>query len=486
VLIAVTLWSLVSNVPQPITPPKSALPAVQSANITPRTKIVKSSAVAGESVKSPPGQWSWTKVVEPCKASVVLIRVLRADNAVATGSGFFVRDGRTIVTNYHVVERAESGIAQLSDGTTVPIAGFLALVPGQDLAVLRLDHSVDPAKPMTLSDSLPAIGAQVLALGAPKGLAGSVSDGIVGGVRTGDELEMAIDGRYSVETLYAPDTEWLQISAPISEGNSGGPLLDVNGNVVGVSTFSILRGSQNLNFAVSVRHIKQVLATLADKAMPLASQPVPAKTKAEIAAEAEQIASAEAEKALIAKANEDRKRAIAAIESARLSRERQDELQQLSDQAVQLRSELSRIESDGVGLQARHDQAVAQGKAVFLVGTQIARRSAIALTQLGDLEGCVRRRQAVVNGLLAVLDNHPAPYDAAGLAQVRAEYTIKASEVAALRTEATVAEASFVKLDQETRSLAVQLKYLADQRESTRAELKRLLDRQAVLQGENR
>lgn len=159
---------------------------------------------------------------------------------------------------------------------------------------------------------------------------------------------------------------------------------------------------------------------------------------------------------------------LTGIDSERLSRERRAQLQRLSKQIVQVRRELSRIESEGIALRARRDEVLAEGKAVFIVGTRIAQRSTVVLTQLAYLEGCVRRREAVVNGMMAVLDDHPASYDLVGLAQVRSEYSLRQTEVAPLRDEATIAEASFAKLDQEARSLAVQLKYLAVQRQSAR------------------
>jgi len=485
VIVAMILWSHLSSDRwfSPVDPSGTGKSVVRPATGKPKTTDPRpDNAAKVQQATTHARESPWTKVVERCKPSVVLLRSLTVNDEVGTGSGFFVNDGQTLVTNYHVVKSAKSILASLPDGTSVSVAGYLAISPEQDLAVLRLERAVDGIVPLTVAASLPRPGDRVLALGAPHGLIGSVSDGIVSGVRTGQELDAAIHGHYSLETLYALDTEWVQTSAPISPGNSGGPLLNSLGQVVGVNAFSLAVDSQNLNFAVSVRHVQRILAGLPSAVRALATLPTPAKTRAELAAERENESQLESERVLLAKADAERKRVLAAIESTKLSGERQDELRRLSDLIVQVRSELSRIEANGIGLQARHNEAIAQGKAVFLVGSQIARRSVVALTQLSDLQGCVRRRQAVVNGLLAVLDNHPAPYDAVGLAQVRSEYSLKALEVANLRSEATIAEASFVKLDQEARSLLGQLKYLADQRESTRKELQGILDRQAALE----
>ncbi len=401
----------------------------------------------------------------------------------ASGSGFLVRDSQTVVTNYHVIDDAETVHAVFSDGSSFAIAAYFAIVPAQDLAVVSLERPMTGLVPLSLAELLPRAGERVLALGAPQGLANSASDGIFSALRTGQDLDAATQGLISFTTSSAPDTTWLQISAPISHGNSGGPLLNSAGQVIGVNAIGLSKpGTENLNFAVSVRHVQQLMAALPTDARPLAALPNPPKTQAEIAAEREAAKQEADERALIAKAEADRKRLLATIESAKLSRERQAELQRLSDQIGQVLRELSRVETEGIALRTRRDTVLAEGKAEFVLGSQIARRSAVAITQLAYLEGCANRRQAVVSGLLAVLDDHPAPYNELGLAQVRAEYSLKYSDVTTLRTEATLAEASFAKLDQDARSLLVQLSYLSDQRETARKELERLLDQQAKLE----
>lgn len=443
--------------------------------------LVPSKSVDGREFdeKDPVGKSGWTELIQNANRSVVMLKYVTHDG-IGTGTGFFVRDNQTIVTNYHVVRGATLMVATLHDGQNIAVAGYLVFVPGEDLAVLKLETAAPGNEPIPLATVLPLTGERVIALGAPHGLAGSASDGIVSGVRHGSDIDVASHSRYSHETIYSAGTEWVQTTAPISPGNSGGPLLNVDGMVVGVNTFA-WADSQNLNFAVSSQHIVKLLITLPDVVRPLASLPKPAKSRADVDADRAAEERIEAERVLLAKVEADRKRVLDAIESAKLSQERQALLQRISDQILQIRSELSRVELEGTALTTRRDEVMARGKAVFVVGSGIARRSTAALTQLAYLEGCVRRRQAVVNGLVAVLDDHPAPYNVVGLAQVRGDYSLKEIEVSSLRTEATVAEATFVQLDQEARSLLIQIEYKANEREQKRQELRRLADEQAKL-----
>jgi hypothetical protein len=197
--------------------------------------------------------------------SVVRITVA-SDNAKALGSGFVADADGAIVTNFHVVDGARSAEVEFRDGSTASVAGYLVVDPKRDVAVLQLDTSRKMRLlPLTLESRLPRQGDHVYAIGAPRGLGFTVSEGIVSAVRNGAEIED-----------YFPDYErqmtWIQTTAPISPGNSGGPLISVAGNVLGINTWSKTNG-QNLNFAVSAVEITTVLRNREFTVQPLSRLP---------------------------------------------------------------------------------------------------------------------------------------------------------------------------------------------------------------------
>jgi Trypsin-like peptidase domain len=176
--------------------------------------------------------------------SVVMLEMRDKDDKPLTlGSGFFVRPG-VIATNYHVVVGATKGFAKIVGRSTIyEIEGTVGLDEKRDLVLLKIKGVV--GKPLVLADiSKVEIGQQIFALGNPKGLEGTISPGII----SAKSLRQ-IGG----ETL-------LQITAPISPGSSGGPVVNASGQVVGVASASLANG-QNLNFAVPASFLSQLLAT---------------------------------------------------------------------------------------------------------------------------------------------------------------------------------------------------------------------------------
>ena len=155
------------------------------------------------------------------------------------GSGFFVRDN-LIATNYHVIEGAARGTAKLvGQFSTYTIEGVTATDQTNDLALLKV--TVSGIKPLPLGNSSDVkIGATVYVAGNPRGLEGTFSNGIISSRRD----------KYTKERL--------QMTAPISPGSSGGPVLNSKGEVIGVS-FMTLVGGQNLNFAIPSRYLRELL-----------------------------------------------------------------------------------------------------------------------------------------------------------------------------------------------------------------------------------
>ena len=174
------------------------------------------------------------------------------------GSGFLVdRDGH-IVTNYHVVAGGEEFVIRLSDGSEVP-AERLGVSQADDLAVLRVDPShVEGVTPLTLADSSRvAPGQLAIAVGSPFREFNSIGVGIISGIERGHS-----------SVLHRPIPDMIQTDVPLNPGNSGGPLLNADGEVIGINTsIRIESGSRRvedfrLGFAVPSNTARSLLPQL--------------------------------------------------------------------------------------------------------------------------------------------------------------------------------------------------------------------------------
>lgn len=182
-------------------------------------------------------------------AEPAVIRIdVRTSRGNAIGSGFIVSSDGIAVTNFHVIEGAESAKATFHDGSTAEVAGTFYVDEDRDIAILKISA---PRKLhfVPLSSETARKGERVIAIGTPNGLSFSVTEGIVSAVRLGSEL--------SEFGLNVPGT-WIQTSTPISPGNSGGPLINASGSVIGANTIT-LRNAQNVNFAISSHDIISAL-----------------------------------------------------------------------------------------------------------------------------------------------------------------------------------------------------------------------------------
>src|SRR6266478_621314 len=184
-------------------------------------------------------QESLPALVRRVKPSVVSVLTYDAKNEpLISGSGFFVRPGE-VVTNLHVssgARRVEIHTLE-GKGRTYPVAGTLAVDDEADLALLKVELPAERSRPLSLSAALPEEGEQVFVIGNPLRLEGSVSNGIVSAVR-----EVPDVGRV------------IQITAPVSHGHSGSPLLNMRGQVVGIVTVKVTNG-QNINLALAAARI---------------------------------------------------------------------------------------------------------------------------------------------------------------------------------------------------------------------------------------
>jgi serine protease Do len=208
------------------------------------------------------GFWAWAtgpvwgqdelptliKKIQP--AVVTIIGYNAADKVIRLGSGFFVSESGQLITSRHVLQGVARAEVKLPRGERYPLTTVLAEDQKADL--LKLSVHIPGGTPfLKVADLRPQVGEHVLVVGSPLGLEQSVSEGLVSAIRT-------IKDR----------GEFLQISAPISPGSSGGPVVNRQGQVIGVAAFQV-RG-QNINFAVPGGRI---LALRDSPPRPLSSPP---------------------------------------------------------------------------------------------------------------------------------------------------------------------------------------------------------------------
>ncbi|MFM2096584.1 MAG: putative serine protease HhoB precursor [Planctomycetota bacterium] len=167
-----------------------------------------------------------------------------------SGSGFVASDN-LIVTNYHVLRGASSLRAKFTGNVEIECTTVLHKDEARDIAIFRCDTRPELMKPLPISREKPKQGEDVAAYGNPLGFEFSVTRGIVSAIRSAEELNRLELGKEFKGT-------WIQTDAAISPGNSGGPLVNYRGEVIGINTMS-RRGAENLNLAVSSVDIAEAL-----------------------------------------------------------------------------------------------------------------------------------------------------------------------------------------------------------------------------------
>jgi hypothetical protein len=169
---------------------------------------------------------------------VVKSTVTIVTDAGSLGSGFYVAPN-VVATNYHVVEGATKVKCILTNTSTeLNVTGYVAVDKNADLILLKVTGA--PKTPLRLAHGNVATGQIIYAIGSPQGMEGTISDGIVSSVRKVENITL------------------IQITAPISQGSSGGPIINRVGEVVGISTL-IHSSGQNLNFAVNYSHLQTLM-----------------------------------------------------------------------------------------------------------------------------------------------------------------------------------------------------------------------------------
>lgn len=181
------------------------------------------------------------KIIKSIQPSIAVITTFdHSGNVRKQGSGFFIgRVGITehVITNRHVLEGAYKAEVRTADGKTGTVYNIVSEDIEGDLVRISVLMPRGEMNYLQLRQELPEVGEKILVIGSPLGLEQTVSDGIVSAVRE-----------------IPPVGKIIQITAPISSGSSGSPVVDAYGKVIGVATFQIREG-QNLNFAIPSERI---------------------------------------------------------------------------------------------------------------------------------------------------------------------------------------------------------------------------------------
>lgn len=404
------------------------------------------------------------RLIERVEKSVVTVRC----NNGALGSGFFINDQGRLVTNYHVIALAQDGaLVELWDGRTFTVQGFSYVSRWRDLAILEIDCPPKVVEPLELRAEFPEKGERVYALGAPHGLTGSVAEGIVSAIRDGRSVVQALiaDGMRKEFIVIGDDPRmnWVQTTAPVDHGNSGGPLVDKQGKVVGINT---LKTGNNLNFSVSATEVIKLLDSLPTRPSSLVALPSLSHTERLL------LDPRYREKVLRGMeedAERKRQQAVTDFENRRAAETRQiedriareAELTRTNDRMAIVRAQISVIEAEGTALTAEHGKVQAQGQAARVRHSQLLQQAAAIRARLDFIGGAIQRRQTAMSSKFApiFLDGDRATYDANGVLALQLEASALNGQLSSVVAEGQTLEALYSGLDVKARQLQGQIQY---------------------------
>ncbi len=194
----------------------------------------------GTITKVKPRELSTTQISKKCIDSVVSITTKdRLGKDIGLGSGFIISQDGIIVTNFHVMEGAYKATVKTTEQSFDNVK-LIVGKPSLDIAILKIEAIGLP--PIVMGDSnYVQEGEQVVAIGNPLGLERTISNGIISGVHSSNNIEL------------------IQMTTPVSRGSSGGPIINVYGQVIGITTLATEWGAQNLNFAIPINYIKAII-----------------------------------------------------------------------------------------------------------------------------------------------------------------------------------------------------------------------------------
>jgi len=244
--------------------PTQAGPSAQSPNPAP----FRNRDAAGPAPSRPPVGASAADVVAYVEHGVVQIDGYEWNTRTSLGSGFVVdKARRLIVTNYHVISQAVKADVAFADGTRYGVEGYRAVEPRCDLAILQLNGLPDNAVELKLHTALPRKAEEVIAQGNPLGAKFVVTFGHVSTVAALEDLSPDSQGFLRQLGADHPDNRWIGHDARLSPGNSGGPLFNSAGDVIGINTW--VNTEQGLGYAVQAAQAARLLETLYPTVHPL-------------------------------------------------------------------------------------------------------------------------------------------------------------------------------------------------------------------------
>lgn len=174
------------------------------------------------------------KIVSPATVEIHV----QTDNGENIGTGFFDDNNGTIITNYHVIKRGYEGTVYVKNAGAFDIESIIGYDEKLDIAIIQIDYQNEVVLNKRTDDL--KVGETVYALGSSEGLTDSFSSGLIS----------AIDRKIEKNCF-------IQTTAPISHGNSGGPLVDSKGNVIGITSAGVIE-VQNLNLAIPIYDIEKI------------------------------------------------------------------------------------------------------------------------------------------------------------------------------------------------------------------------------------
>lgn len=176
---------------------------------------------------------SLVDLVKTTQGSVGTVIIYNSEGVVVMqGSGFFFDNKGHFITNYHVIKDAFKADIKSIDGKNYQVVNIISVDEKRDLAKVLVNLLGDSVMPLEIAESIPNLAERIIVIGSPMGLEQTISDGIISSIRDVPEI-----GKI------------LQITAPISPGSSGSPVINMDGKVVGIAT-SYMKEGQNLNFAI--------------------------------------------------------------------------------------------------------------------------------------------------------------------------------------------------------------------------------------------
>ena len=174
------------------------------------------------------------QVYKTATPSILTVQAQKGNETTSLGTAFLAIHKGLAITAWHVVKGATKITAKFSDGTEANVVGLVDKNPELDIALLRIESGDRPILGLASGD--PHVGSRAYVIGSPKGMDFSISDGIIS------------------QTPFMGNDKLYQFTCPVSPGNSGGPLLNSAGSVLGVVSWQ-LKDAQNLSFAIPSQNL---------------------------------------------------------------------------------------------------------------------------------------------------------------------------------------------------------------------------------------